>query len=240
MRVFPHPGAAPMPSPIGFPLPPGAGPVPESRWLAAACAPLSPKPAKTIRLRPWLRPATGARGPGVRLPGRGRILRGLLLIAMPHQWNGHLVLRATVGQPWVRLGPNARRQTWSAGPSWSRPVMRGRGTLPPGRRGSARCGGRHRAPAADLFVGHVAQPRRTILHGQSWGYSVAARGPGCSLPQPKASARMTPCCSPAVCLAGARAHCDFRTDLRVVYQYLYNKSTPAHRGAVPAQHRPAC
>ena len=59
-----------------------------------------------------------------------------------------------------------------------------------------------------IFVGHAAAPRRTI-RTVSRGASVAALGAEMFPPQPKASARMTPCCSPVAGLAGARARTTF-------------------------------
>jgi pimeloyl-ACP methyl ester carboxylesterase len=65
-----------------------------------------------------------------------------------------------------------------------------------------------------IFVAHVAQPRRTLLHGQSWGAGVAAK-----------AAEMWPASWDGVLLSsgvlggGSRSY-DFRLDLRVVYQHL--------------------
>ena len=64
---------------------------------AAACAPLSPKPAKTSEAPPVAAACPPA------LAALARCLAGqdsagaYYLIAMPHQWNGHLVLHAHGG-----------------------------------------------------------------------------------------------------------------------------------------------
>ena len=89
---------------------------------------------------------TGARGPG-ELPGGAGFCGAYYLIAMPHQWNGHLVLHAHGGPALGAPGPNARRQTWSAGPSWSRPVMHGRAAAPSAR-AVWKCALRPRTPNA--------------------------------------------------------------------------------------------
>ncbi|WP_374566371.1 hypothetical protein [Ideonella sp.] len=72
-----------------------------------------------------------------------------------------------------------------------------------------------------IFVDHVQQPRRTVLHGQSWGASVAAR-------TAEVYGRLVPGQRPAYdavlltsgVLGGGSRSYDFRLDLRVVYQAL--------------------
>lgn len=73
-----------------------------------------------------------------------------------------------------------------------------------------------------IFVKHFGQPRRTILHGQSYGGGVAAKGAeiyngGASGRSPYDGVLLTS----GVLGGGTRAY-DFRLDLRVVYQYLCN------------------
>ena len=78
--------------------------------------------------------------------------------------------------------------------------------------------------ARRIFVKHFGPPRRTILHGQSYGASVAAKGaelyatvdgPNGSVKGPYDGMLLTS----GMLGGGTRAY-DFRIDLRVVYQYV--------------------
>jgi alpha-beta hydrolase superfamily lysophospholipase len=67
-----------------------------------------------------------------------------------------------------------------------------------------------------LFVQHVAKPAFTVLHGQSWGGNVAAKGAEMFTEgRPYDVVLLTS----GVLAGGSRAY-DFRIDLRVVYQAL--------------------
>ena len=161
-------GAAPMPAPHWIPLPPCAGPVPGSRW-PAACAPCrQPETSEAPPVAAACPPALAA----LAAAWRGRILRGPTTCAMPHQWNGHLVLHAHGGPALGAPRPERRQQTWSAGPSWSRPVMHGR-AAPSARAAWKCCGGGHRTPAADLCgpCGAAApyHPARAVVGCQRGG-----------------------------------------------------------------------
>jgi hypothetical protein len=71
-----------------------------------------------------------------------------------------------------------------------------------------------------IFLRYVAQPRQTLLHGQSWGASVAAVG--ASLFTDDGQGRRpydAVLLSSGVLAGGSRAY-DFRLDLRVLYQAL--------------------
>ncbi|TDM06908.1 MAG: hypothetical protein C4K60_16915 [Ideonella sp. MAG2] len=133
-------------------------------------------------------------------------------IAMPAQWSGVLVMHAHGGP---ELGtPNAERsaadlQRWSimvrAGHAWAGSTFRQGGVAV-------------RAAAEDterlrlLFNKEVAAPRRTVLHGQSWGAGVAAIGAEI-YPKNVDGVLLT-----SGVLAGGTRSYDFRLDLRVVYQ----------------------
>jgi pimeloyl-ACP methyl ester carboxylesterase len=71
-----------------------------------------------------------------------------------------------------------------------------------------------------IFVEYVARPQFTILHGQSWGASVAAKAAemyaGTGQPQPAYDAVLL---TSGVLGGGTRSY-DFRLDLRVLYQSL--------------------
>ncbi len=142
------------------------------------------------------------------------------LIALPKDWAGVLVLHAHGGP---ELGaPKAERaaedlKRWAimvkAGYAWAASSF-------------AQGGVAVSAAAADterlrqIFVAHVAQPKTTVLHGQSWGAGVAVKAaerfaaPGNS--QPAYDGVLL---SSGVLGGGTRSY-DFRLDLRVIYQYL--------------------
>jgi len=156
------------------------------------------------------------------------------LIAVPNDWSGHLVLHAHGGPT---LGPpNPERAVedltrWSvtvrAGHAWAGSTFRQGGVAV-------------RAAAEDterlrlIFVQHVAQPKRTLLHGQSWGASVAAIG------SEMYTAAATGGAAPydAVLLTsgvlggGTRSY-DFRLDLRVIYQHLCRNHPRPYEPAYP-------
>jgi len=85
-----------------------------------------------------------------------------------------------------------------------------------------------------LFVAHVGAPRRTLLHGQSWGASVAAQAAemfGHTAPgaRPVYDAVLL---TSGVLAGGTRAY-DMRLDLRVVYQHLCGNHPRPDEAAYP-------
>lgn len=164
------------------------------------------------------------------LPADARCLRGTdsagapYLIALPAGWQaerGVLVVHAhggpALGAPKTeRADEDAKR--WSiwvrAGHAYAASVY-------------AQGGVAVRLAAADtervrqIFVAHVGQPRRTVLHGQSWGAHVAAMAaqtfaaPGQASPSPYHAVLLT-----SGVLGGGTRSYDVRLDLRVVYQHL--------------------
>ena len=187
---------------------------------AAACAPLSPKPAKTSEAPPVAAACPPA------LAALARCLAGqdsagaYYLIAMPHQWNGHLVLHAHGGPALGAPRPErsaADLERWAimvkAGYAWAGSTFRQGGV-------EVRAAAEDTERLRQIFVGHVAQPRRTILHGQSWGASVAARGAEMFTSTTQGQRPYDAVLLTSGVLAGGSRSYDFRTDLRVVYQYL--------------------
>ena len=177
------------------------------------------------------------------LPGHSRCLAGTdsagahYLIALPPAWSGVLVLHAHGGP---ELGaPRAERtaqdlQRWAvvlrAGHAWAGSTYRQGGVAV-------------HAAAADterlrrIFVQHIAQPKRTVLHGQSWGASVAATGAdlfgralgsGNTARPPYDAVLLTS----GVLGGGSRSY-DFRLDLRVVYQHLCGNHPRVDEPAYP-------
>lgn len=149
------------------------------------------------------------------------------LIALPAAWNGTLVLHAH-GGPF--LGPptptqvEADLQRWSvftrAGYAWAASTYRQGGV-------AVIAAAQDTERLRRIFNQHVATPRQTLLHGQSWGASVAARAAELfTAGKPYDAVLLTS----GVLAGGTRAY-DFRLDLRVVYQYLcHNHPRPDEPG----------
>jgi len=138
------------------------------------------------------------------------------LIAMPADWNGHLVLHAH-GGPFLG-DPTAKRieedlKRWSivprAGYAWAGSSFRQGGV-------AVRAAAQDTERVRQIFEQHVAKPKLTVLHGQSWGANVAAKGAEMhSADKPYDGVLLTS----GVLAGGPRAY-DFRLDLRVIYQHL--------------------
>jgi hypothetical protein len=142
------------------------------------------------------------------------------LIAIPAEWNGDLVLHAHGGP--VLGAPKASRtvadlKRWQimvrAGYAWAASSFHQGGV-------AVHSAAEDTERLRQIFVRYVGQPKMTILHGQSWGASVAAveasmftdNGHG---KRPYDAVLLTS----GVLAGGSKAY-DFRLDLRVIYQYL--------------------
>jgi len=141
-------------------------------------------------------------------------------IAIPERWNRVLVMHAH-GGPEIEAPTIARSaedlERWAvmvrAGYAWA---------------GSAyRRGGYGVTMAAEdverlrrLFVHRFGQPRRTILHGQSYGGGVAAKAAEIYGPVPNAPAVYDGVLITSGVLGGGVNAYRFRLDLRVVYQFV--------------------
>ena len=160
-------------------------------------------------------------------PEGARCLRGQdsaqahYLIVIPAQWNKMLVVHAhggpTLGAPKAsRADEDIARWaiTVRAGYAWAGSVFRQGGV-------AVRSAAEDTERVRRIFVQHVGQPTRTLLHGQSWGANVAAKaaemyaGPGMRSPYDAVLL------SSGVLAGGTRSY-DFRLDLRVIYQHLCN------------------
>lgn len=137
------------------------------------------------------------------------------LIVMPAKWSGVLVVHAhggpSLGAPkMTRNDEDIKRWaiTVSQGHAWAGSVFRQGGfAVTTAAEDSDR--------VRRIFTEHVAKPRKTLLHGQSWGGMVATR-----------AAEMYPNSWDGVLLtsgvvAGPTTY-DFRIDLRAIYQHLCN------------------
>ncbi len=137
------------------------------------------------------------------------------LIAMPQKWSGVLVVHAhggpTLGPPKAsRADEDIARWaiTVKEGHAWAGSVFREGGF-------AVTSAAQDTERVRKIFVDHVAKPRRTILHGQSWGGMVATR-----------AAELYPKSWDGMLLTsgvvGGPATYDFRVDLRAIYQMLCN------------------
>lgn len=181
-------------------------------FLLAGCAAVPVHP-------PEVPPQAAACPEGV--PAGARCLRGQdsakahYLIVMPARWSGVLVVHAHGGP---NLGePSASRadediKRWSItvrqGHAWAGSVFREGGF-------AVTAAAEDTDRVRRIFVDHVAKPRRTLLHGQSWGAMVATRAAEL-FPQSWEGMLLT-----SGVVAGPTTY-DFRLDLRVIYQYLCN------------------
>ncbi len=168
---------------------------------------------------PELLPVESVCPPG--MPEGARCLRGRdakgahYLIVVPPEWSGVLVVHAHGGPP---LGePKASRadediQRWSEfvrlGHAWAASVFHQGGF-------AVQSAVEDTERVRRIFCEHVAIPRHTLLHGQSWGGMVAAKAAE-RYPESWDGLLLT-----SAAVGGPLAY-DFRLDLRVLYQYLCN------------------
>lgn len=212
----------------------GAAPAALAAAVLAACAPVATQPQAVAEAAPAATPCPKDLAPIARCLSGKDSAGAYYLIAMPQQWNGHLVLHAHGGPA---LGaPKMERavedlERWSimvrAGYAWAGSTFRQGGV-------EVRAAAEDTERLRQIFVQHVAQPQRTILHGQSWGASVAAKG--AEMFQVTATSGKRPydavLLTSGVLAGGTRSY-DFRTDLRVVYQYLCNNHPRPTEAAYP-------
>lgn len=141
------------------------------------------------------------------------------LVAVPQQWNGTLVLHAH-GGPNLGAPTLARTvedlQRWAvvvkAGYAWAGSSFRQGGV-------AVRSAAEDSERLRRIFVQQVAQPKLTILHGQSWGASVAAVAASMFTDDAGRRPYDAVLLTSGVLAGGTRAY-DFRLDLRVIYQSL--------------------
>jgi pimeloyl-ACP methyl ester carboxylesterase len=187
--------------------------------LLAACASVAPPlPAEVP-------PQAAACPEGT--PAGARCLRGQdsarshYLIVVPQGWDGKVLVLHAHGGP--ALGePKAERadediKRWAitvkAGYAWAASVFRQGGV-------AVTSAAEDTERLRRIFVAHVAKPQRTLLHGQSWGASVAAKA--AELAAARGERPYDGVLLTSGVLAGGTRSYDFRLDLRVVYQYFCN------------------
>lgn len=187
-------------------------------WLGATLALLAGC-TTTASHPPEAAPQPAACPEGV--PDGARCLRGRdsaqahYLIVMPAQWSGVLVVHAhggpALGEPKAsRADEDIKRWaiTVSQGHAWAGSVFRQGGF-------AVTTAAEDTDRVRRIFTDHVAKPRRTLLHGQSWGAMVATRAAEL-FPKSWDGMLLT-----SGVVAGPATY-DFRLDLRVIYQYLCN------------------
>jgi hypothetical protein len=173
------------------------------------------------------------------LPAATRCLQGrdsagaFYLIAIPALWNGTLVLHAHGGPT---LGPPTLERTtedlkrWAivpkAGYAWAGSSFRQGGV-------AVHAAAQDTERLRRIFVQHVAQPKMTILHGQSWGASVAAVGASLFTDDGHGHRPYDAVLLTSGVLAGGTRAYDFRLDLRVVYQALCHNHPLATEPSYP-------
>jgi hypothetical protein len=173
------------------------------------------------------------------LPAGTRCLQGrdaagaFYLAAVPPDWNGSLVLHAhggpALGAP-TPARPAEDLKRWAvvvrAGYAWAGSSFHQGGV-------AVHSAAEDTERLRRIFVRHVAQPKLTVLHGQSWGASVAAVG--ASLYTDDGHGRRpydAVLLSSGVLAGGTRAY-DFRLDLRVIYQALCGNHPRADEAPYP-------
>lgn len=141
-------------------------------------------------------------------------------LAVPTDWNGTLVVHAHGGP---ELGDakveraSADLTRWSI---WTRAGFAYAGS------GFRQGGVQVRSAAEDtervrqIFVAEIGTPKRTVLHGQSWGASVAARAAELFTRGADGKAPFDAVLLTSGVLGGGTQSYNFRLDLRVVYQSL--------------------
>ncbi|MBC5764977.1 hypothetical protein [Ramlibacter albus] len=184
--------------------------------VLAGCATHSPQTAEA---------APRATACPVGVPALTRCLRGTdsagahYLIAVPDGWRGTLVLHAhggpALGEPkYERTVEDLQRWTvvLRAGHAWAGSSFRQGGV-------AVRAAAEDTERLRNIFLQHVAKPKLTLLHGQSWGAGVAAVGASMFTGAPGARPYDGVLLTSGVLGGGSHSY-DFRLDLRVVYQAL--------------------
>jgi pimeloyl-ACP methyl ester carboxylesterase len=148
------------------------------------------------------------------------------LIAMPANWSGVLVVHAH-GGPFLGAPTEARAnediKRWAItvreGHAWAGSVFRQGGF-------AVTTAAEDTERVRKIFIQYVASPKRTLLHGQSWGAMVATKA-GELFPRSWDGILLT-----SGVVAGPTTY-DFRLDLRVLYQYYCNNHPRPSEAAYP-------
>ena len=148
-----------------------------------------------------------------------------LLAAIPNSWNGHLVVFAHGGPAIV---PPTADSSKSDLAKYSIAVERGFGWVASSYRREGygvQMAVEDTEHARQFFVERIRQPRRTILHGASYGGLVGAKLIERQFKKADGSSAYDGAFLNSGLVVGAARGHDFRVDLRAVYQY-YCKNLP--------------
>ena len=186
-----------------------------------ASAALAADPAEPDRsARAEAQPCPEGVAPGTRcLAGRDGA-GAYYWLALPPDWGGTLVVHAHGGP---ELGAPRPERAAADLTRWSVWTRAGYAYAASGYRQG---GVAVRSAAADtervrqLFIAEFGSPKRTVLHGQSWGAGVAAvlAEMTAKMPAPDARPPFDAVLLTSGVLGGGTSSYDFRLDLRVVYQ----------------------
>ncbi|MGA0572840.1 hypothetical protein ACO2Q9_19160 [Variovorax sp. VNK109] len=208
----------------------------------SGCA--SPPPAPSSQRPSATLPATAEAAPQATtcpkgLPDNTRCLSGkdsagaFYMIAIPPNWQGTLVMHSH-GGPALGAATMARvledidrwNITVRAGYAWAGSSFRQGGV-------AVRAAAEDTERLRRIFVQHVAKPEFTLLHGQSWGASVAAVGASMFTDDGTGRKPYDAVLLTSGVLAGGTKAYDFRLDLRVIYQHLCGNHPKADEGQYP-------
>jgi hypothetical protein len=146
--------------------------------------------------------------------------------AMPKSWNGNLIVFAHGGPALVPPSANAGANDLARygflvknGYAWVGSSFRREGY-------GVQMAVADSQDARSFFVDRIGKPTHTIMHGQSYGGMVAAKVIEAHAKNPDGSLAYDGAFMNSGFMAGALLGYEFRTDLRVVYQY-YCKNLPA-------------
>src|SRR5215813_420407 len=148
-----------------------------------------------------------------------------LLAAIPNVWNGHLIVFAHGGPAVVPPTANTSKSDLA---KYSIAVERGFGWVASSYRREGygvQMAVEDTEHARQFFVERIRQPRRTVLHGASYGGLVGSKLVEKQFKKADGSNAFDGALFNSGFVIGAARGHDFRLDLRVVYQY-YCKNLP--------------
>lgn len=153
-------------------------------------------------------------------------LGGYYWIAVPKDWNGTLVVHAHGGPRTTTPEPNDPlddlerfSMTVKEGFAWAGSTYRRGGY-------GVRMAAEDTDDLRQIFWDAFGKPRRTLLHGQSWGGNVAAKAAELYARDAEGQVVWDGVVLTSGVLAGGTRAYDFRADLRAVYQF-YCENHPA-------------
>jgi hypothetical protein len=192
------------------------------RWLLGVGVALVLRSAQAQTALPQTANCPGGLPPATRCLTGQDSAGAFYWIAVPAVWNQVLVMHAHGGP---ELGePGAQRSaddltrwaiTVKAGYAWAGSTFRQGGV-------EVRAAAEDTERLRQLFVEHIAKPKLTLLHGQSWGAGVAAKGAEMYATSVNGSSPYDGVLLTSGVLGGGTRSYEFRLDLRVVYQALCN------------------